>query len=234
MLLQGDRLPDSGLQIRGAAAGHVGLKLPHPLLKRADVAFYLVADAANHAGQDGIVGVRAEKRNDLFLAYLYEREFFGLVFQCGKTHLDTRGNVAANVLIVSVYKIVCNSRTRIDYQQVFVWRQRVSSHCGGQTVLTQSLRRGVLILQGNGRVVVEEDEMFAQPVQRVDHSRIDVDDRGDDTVRNGIERTDFLYLARIKTLVYEVVNHLAIFGEDSQLGAAVSLVNTQIHGGRNG
>ena len=234
MLLQGDRLPNCGLQIRGATAGHVGLKLPHTLLQRADVAFYLIADAANHAGQDGVVGVRAEERDDLFLADFYEREFLGLVFQRSEAHLDARGDIAANVLVVSVYEVVRNGRTGVDNQQVFVGRKCVGAYGSSQTVLAQSLGRGVLVLQRNGRVVVEQDEVLAQPVQGVHHRRIDVDDRRDDAVGDGIERTDFLYLTRIKTLVYEVVNHLAIFGEDSQLGAAVSLVNTQIHGGRNG
>jgi hypothetical protein len=82
--------------------------------------------------------------------------------------------------------------------------------------------------------VVEQDEVFAEPVQGVHYRRIDVDDRRDDTVRDGIERTDFLYLGRIKTLVDEVVNHLAVLGEDSQFGAAVSLVDTQIHGDSGG
>ena len=231
MFLQCDGLANGGLQIGRTTSGHEGLELPHSLLQGANVAFYFIANASNDAGEDSIVGVGAEKGDDLLFAYLDKGEFLGLGFQGSKAHLDTRGDITSNKLIVSIDEIVRNGRASIDYQQVFVGRQSIGSDSSCQTILSERLRRGVLVLKRNRRVVVEQDEVLAQTIERVDYRGVDVDDRGDDTIGDGIERAYFLYLGRIKTLVDEVVHHLAIVGKDGQLGAAVSLVNTQIHGG---
>lgn len=222
---------DDSLQVGGTASGHVGVELADAFLERADVAFNLVADAANDSGEDGVVGIRAEKRDNLFLADLDKREFLGLVFQSGKPHLDARCDIASEVLVVSVDEVVGDGRARIDYQQVFVGRQRVGTNGCSEPVLSQGLGRLVLVLEGNGRVVVEQDEAPAQSVERVDYRRVDIDDRGDDAVGDGIEGTDLLYLAGVEPFVDEVVDHLAVVGEDCQLGSAVSLVNAEIHGG---
>lgn len=229
VFLEDGMATNDGLEVGGTASGHVGVELADALLERADVALNLVADAANNAGEDSIVGVRTEKWNNLLLAYLDEREFFGLVFQRGKPHLDSRSDIASEILIVSVDKVVGDGRACIDYQQVFVGRQGVGSHGCGETVLTQSLGRFVLVLEGNRRVVIEQDEALAEPVECVDDCGVDVDDRGDNAVGDGIERTDLLYLAGVEPFVDEVVDHLAVVGEDSEFGSAVSLVNAEIH-----
>lgn len=106
MFLEDGMATNDGLEVGGTASGHVGVELADALLERADVALNLVADAANNAGEDSVVGVRTEKWNNLLLAYLDEREFFGLVFQRGKPHLDSRSDIASEILIVSVDKVV--------------------------------------------------------------------------------------------------------------------------------
>ena len=71
--------------------------------------------------------------------------------------------------------------------------------------------------------------MRRQAVQRVDHRGLDVYHRGDDTVRDGVERKESLHIRRCKRLVDKGMQQLTLIAYYRHLRAGITLIYTKIH-----
>ena len=156
--------------------------------QRAHIPLHLVCHPAYHACGYRVPRVLAEERNQLALLGFHQRQFLGQTVKHRQPHLYPGSDISPTECTVGRHIIVGNRGACVDNQQVLIRAKRYRPHRRCQSVLTQRLRRVVAVANRNRRLVVEQDEMRRQAVQRIDHRGLDVYHRGDDTVRDGVER----------------------------------------------
>ena len=211
------------------SAREVGLEMLSAVSQRAHIPLHLVCHPAYHACGYRVPRVLAEERNQLALLGFHQRQFLGQTVKHRQPHLYPGSDISPAECTVGRHIIVGNRGACIDNQQVLIRAKRYRPHRRCQSVLTQRLRRVVAVANRNRRLVVEQDEMRRQAVQRIDHRRLDVYHRGDDTVRDGVERKESLHIRRRKRLVDKGMQQLTLITYYRHLRARVALVDTEIH-----
>ena len=93
------------------------------------------------------------------------------------------------------------------------------------------MRRVVAVVHRHRRVVVKQQAALAQSVQRIDDGRLHIAYRRDDAVIHRIERIQALHFTGMEHAIYKRFHQTAVLAEQRHLGAGISLVDTQIHGG---